>query len=66
MTEPTLAEAEREITRGLAEVRACLVEAYDRRDWQTMGYPSWEEYLHAEWGGFAEVAAEIVAVERPS
>lgn len=66
MTEPTLAEAERQITRGLAEVRAYLVEAYDRRDWQTMGYPSWEEYLRAEWGSFAEIAAEIVAAVRPS
>lgn len=60
-----LAELERRARRGLAEMRAALVEAYDRRDWVTLGYPSWHAYLKAEYGSYAGMAAEIVAVVRP-
>lgn len=56
-----LHELERAIRRGLAELRATLCEAYDGRAWAAMGYPSWEAYLAAEYGPFAEHAAQIVA-----
>lgn len=64
MTARPLAELERDLRRHFVEIRANLVEAYDRRDWQAMGYPSWDAYLAAEYGPLAEFAAEIVAEVR--
>jgi hypothetical protein len=56
-----LREMERNIRRKLAELRAELCESYDKRDWAALGYPSWEAYLAAEFGPFAEHAARMVA-----
>jgi len=58
--DPRLANLERTMRRSFTELRANLCEAYDRHDWKTTGYSSWEAYLAAEFGPFAKDAARIV------
>lgn len=44
------AETIRDGMRGWAAAQEAIVEAYEQRDWITLGHKSWDEYIEKEYG----------------
>lgn len=39
------------IKAGLSNIAPLVREAYEKRDWQTLGYATWDSYIRSEFGG---------------